>query len=119
MSCHPRVPAWTTSIHTHLPQWTKPQVTVLALWSLGRVWARSCAWTAVSAFLATWLHRKEDAVRQPWRACCYEATAKRGTARHARVVAPCCVPLWAWGVGPWEGTQVALWPLLPRPWAPA
>jgi hypothetical protein len=32
------------------------------------VLARSCAWTAVSAFLATGLHRKEDAVRPQWRA---------------------------------------------------
>jgi hypothetical protein len=67
MSCHPRVTEWTTIIHTHLPHVTKPQVTVLALWSLGMVLARSCALTAVSAFLATWLHRKEDAVRQPLR----------------------------------------------------
>lgn len=70
--------------------------------------ARSWALTAVSACLATWLHRKEDAVRQQWRAFCSEATAKRGTARHALVVAPCCVPLLAWGVGQWEGTPVAL-----------
>jgi hypothetical protein len=108
MSCHPRVTAWTTIIHTHWPHLTKPQAMVLALWSLGMVFARSCAWTAVSAFLATWLHRKEDAVRQQWRAFCYEATAKRGTARHELVVETCFVPLLAWVVGQWEGTQVAL-----------
>ena len=108
MSCHPRVTEWTTIIHTHLPHLTKPQVTVLALWSLGMVLARSCALTAVSAFLATWLHRKEDAVRQQLREFCYEATAKRGTARHALVVETCFVPLLAWVVGQWEGTQLAL-----------
>ena len=72
------------------------------------VLARSCALTAVSAFLATWLRRKEDAVRQQLREFCYEATAKRGTARHALVVEPCFVPLLAWVVGQWEGTQLAL-----------
>ena len=108
MSCHPRVTAWTTIIQTRLPHLSKPQATVLALWSLGMVLARSCALTAVSAFLATWLHRKEDAVRQQWREFCYEATAKRGTARHALVVETCFVPLLAWVVDQWEGTQLAL-----------
>ena len=70
MSCHPRVTEWTTTIHTHLPHLTKPQATVLALWSLGMVLARSCALTAVSAFLAMWLHRQEDTVRQQLREFC-------------------------------------------------
>ena len=108
MSCHPRVPAWTTIIHTRLPHVTKPQATVLALWSLGMVLARSCALTAVSVCLATWLHRKEDAVRQQLRECCYEATAKRGSARQALVVETCCVPWLAWVVDHWEGTPWAL-----------
>jgi hypothetical protein len=108
MSCHPRVTAWTTIIQTRLPHLSKPQATVLALWSLGMVLARSCALTAVSAFLATWLHRKEDAVRQQLREFCYEATAKRGTARHELVVETCFVPLLAWVVDQWEGTQLAL-----------
>src|SRR5437016_11856049 len=108
MSGHPRVTEWTTIIRTHLPQLTKPQATVLALWSLGMVLARSCALTAVSVFLATWLHRKEDAVRQQLREFCYEATAKRGTARQELVVETCFVPLLAWVVGQWEGTQLAL-----------
>jgi hypothetical protein len=108
MSCHPRVTEWTAIIHTHLPHLTKPQATVLALWSLGMVLARSCALTAVSAFLAVWLHRKEDAVRQQLREFCYEATAKRGPARQELVVEPCFVPLLAWVVDQWEGTQLAL-----------
>jgi hypothetical protein len=72
------------------------------------VLARSCALTAVSAFLAPWLGRKEQTVRQQWRELCSEATAKRGTARCALAVAPCFVPLLAWVVGQWEGTQLAL-----------
>jgi hypothetical protein len=97
-----------TTIHTHLPHLTKPPATVLALWSLGMVLARSCALTAVSAFLAMWLHRKEDTVRQQLREFCYEATAKRGTARQALVVETCFIPLLAWIVDQWEGTQLAL-----------
>ena len=55
-----------TATQTHLP--IEPaQATVLALWSLGMVLARSCALTAVRAFLATWLGRKEPAVRQQLR----------------------------------------------------
>lgn len=51
-------------IRTHLPTLIKPQVTVLALWSLGMVLARSCALTAVTAFLAPWVRRPEQTVRQ-------------------------------------------------------
>ena len=83
MACHPRVTAWSAIIHARLPALTKPHATVLALWSLGMVVARSGAWTAVSAFLATWLHRQEEPVRQQWRECCSEATAKRGESRRA------------------------------------
>ena len=108
MSCHPRVTEWTRTIHARLPHLSTPQAPVLALWSLGMVLARSCALTAVSAFLATWLHRKEPAVRQQLREFCYEATAKRGTTRCALAVEPCFVPLLAWVVDQWEGTQLAL-----------
>src|SRR6266704_775692 len=69
---------------------------------------RSCALTAVSAFLATWLGRKEPAVRQQLREFCSEAPAKRGTARQELVVETCFGPLLAWVVDQWEGTQLAL-----------
>ncbi len=72
------------------------------------VLARSCALPAVRGFLATWLGRKEPAVRQPLRAFCSETTATRGTARQALGVETCCVPLVAWVVAQWEGTQWAL-----------
>src|SRR5215468_683373 len=108
MSCHPRVTAWSTIMHAHLPHLSTAQATVLALWSLGMVLARSCALTAVSAFLATWLGRKEAAVYQQVRELCYEATAKRGTARQELVVETCFRPLLTWVVDQWEGTQMAL-----------
>jgi hypothetical protein len=108
MSCHPRVTEWTLTIQAHMPHLSKPQATVLALGSLGMVLARSCALTAVSAFLAPWLKRKEPTVRQQLREFCYAATAKRGPTRCALAVEPCCVPLLAWVVDQWEGTQLAL-----------
>ena len=97
----------------------KPQATVLALWSLGMALARSCALTAVSGCLATWLHRKEEAVRQRWREVCYEAAAKRGTAREALRAETCCMPLLAWSVSWWQGTPLALALSRRRPWAAA
>ena len=56
MACHPRGTEWTTIIHAHLPHLSTAQATVLALWSLGMVLARSCALTAVSAFLDVSTH---------------------------------------------------------------
>src|SRR5882724_187387 len=108
MSCHRRVTEWTTIIRTHLPQLSAPQATVLALWSLGMVLARSCALTAVAVFLAVWLHRKEQTVRQQLREFCYEAEAKRGAQRQAVAVEPCFVPLLRWVLSGWHGTQLAV-----------
>ena len=107
-SCHPRGPEWTMTIPAHLPHLSTPHATVLALGSLGMGLARSCALTAVRAFLATWLCRKEPAVRQQLRAFCYEATAKRGTVRQELVVETGFVPLLPWVVDQGEGTQLAL-----------
>src|SRR6266436_334470 len=81
MSCHPRVTEWTMTIQAHMPHLSTPQATVLALWSLGMVRARSCALTAVSAFLAQWSERNANTMRQQLREFCYEAGAKRGAHR--------------------------------------
>ncbi len=49
MAGHPEaVYQWTQEVTTHLPHLSKPQATVLALWSLGMVLARSCSLTAVT-----------------------------------------------------------------------
>jgi Transposase DDE domain len=108
MSCHSPVTEWTTLIRLHLPHLSKPQATVLALWSLGMVLARSCALTAVAAFLSVWLQRQEQTVRQQLREFCYEAEAKRGDQRQALCVERCFVPLLAWVLRRWQGTQLAL-----------
>lgn len=59
---------WLTTIMHHLSHVSKPQATVVAMWSFGRVLARSCALTAVSHLLAKGLRRKEQTVRQQLRA---------------------------------------------------
>jgi hypothetical protein len=99
---------WTAEVTTHMPHLSKPQATVLALWSLGMVLARSCALTAVSLFLATGLDRKPNTVRQQLREWCYEAKAKRGGPRHEVKVETCFAPLVGWVLSWWEGHQLAL-----------
>ena len=108
MSCQSRMAEWTAVIRTHLPMLSQPQATVLALWSLGMVLARSCALTAVAVFLAAWCHRKEQTVRQQWREFCYEVEAKQGEHRQALAIEPCFEPLRRWVLSGWQGTQVAL-----------
>jgi hypothetical protein len=93
---------------THLPHLSKPQATVLALWSLGMVLARSCALTAISVWLATMLQRQENTVRQQLREWCYEAEAKRGDQRQALAVEACFVPMLQRILRTGQGTQLAL-----------
>lgn len=107
MSCQQAVYQWTQVVTTHMPHLSKPQATVLALWSVGMVLARSCALTAVSLFLATGLERKPNSMRQQLREWCYEAPAKRGGPRQELQVESCFAPLLAWVLKWWEGTQLA------------
>jgi hypothetical protein len=108
MSCQRAVYQWTEMVTTHLPHLSKPQATVLALWSVGMVLARSCALSAVSAFLARGLERKPNTVRQQLREFCYEAQAKRGKPRQELQIETCFAPLLQWIVSWWEGHQLAL-----------
>ena len=108
MSAPPSVAQWTQLVATQLPHLSQPQATVLALWSLGLVLARSCGLTAVSVFLASLQHRKENTVRQQLREWCYEAPAKRGAQRQALAVEACFAPLLRWVLQWWQGSQLAL-----------
>src|SRR5512144_1947830 len=90
------------------PHLSKPQATVLALWSLGMALARSCALGAAASWLAAWLGRQANTVRQQLREFCYEAPAKRGSQRQALVVERRFAPLLAWVLRGWEGSQLAL-----------
>ena len=94
MFCQAGFDQWLTTIMQHLSHVSKPQATVLALWSLGMVLARSCALTAVTAFLAAWLRRQEQTVRQQLREWCDEADATRGDQRQAFVRRPALSPCW-------------------------
>ena len=98
------------------PHLSKPQATVLALWSLGMVLARSCALTAVATFLAVWLRRQEPTVRQQRREFCRR---RRGQARR-----PAPSQLGRARAGPAAGWVLAAgrapswpWPSTPPPWA--
>jgi len=108
MSCQKAVYQWTREVTTHLPHLSKSQATVLALWSVGMVLARSCALTAVANFLATWQERQANSVRQQLREFCYEAEAKRGAKRQALEVEGCFAALLGWVLSWWEGQQLAL-----------
>lgn len=108
MFCQAGFDPWLMTIMQHLPHLSKPQALVLALWSMGMVFARSCALTAVSTLLAAGLERKDQTVRQQLREWCYEAAAKRGRQRQVLCVECCFAPLLAWVLSWWEGTQLAL-----------
>jgi Transposase DDE domain len=108
MFCQAGFAQWLTTIMQHLPHLSKPQATVLALWSLGMVVARSCALTAVSHLLAKGLRRKEQTVRQQLREWYYDAQRKRGAKRQALHVETCFPVLLGWVVSWWQGTQLAL-----------
>lgn len=99
---------WSAEVAAAFPQLSKPQATVLALFSLGMVFARSCAITSVAALLAVALERPFNTVRQQLRESCWEAAAKAGTQRQELVVESCFVPLLGWIVRRWQGAQLAL-----------
>lgn len=108
MSAPPSVTQWTQLVATQLPHLSRPQASVLALWSLGLVLARSCGLTAVSVFVAGLQDRQENTVRQQLREWCYEAPAKRGAQRQALAVETCFAPLLRWVLQWWHGNQLAL-----------
>ena len=108
MSCQSAVCQWTEVVTTHMPHLSKPQAAVLALWSLGMVFAHSWAVTAVSLFLAQGLERKPNTVRQQLREFCSEAKAQRGGARQEITVETCFAPLLAWVLSWGDGQQLAL-----------
>jgi hypothetical protein len=89
MSYQANIDQWQTTSMQHLPHLSKPQATVLALWSVGMVRARSCALTAVSTMVAAVDGRKEHTIRQRLREGDDEASAKRGTARRTLDVETC------------------------------
>jgi hypothetical protein len=68
MGCQASFDPWLTTIMPPLSPLRKPQATVLALWRVGMVLARSCALSAVSSLRAEGLQRTEQTGRQRLRA---------------------------------------------------
>ena len=99
---------WTATVQEALPHLSKPQATVLALFSLGMVFARSCAVSAVAAVLAVGLDQSVNTVRQRLREFAWDAEAKAGAKRREIAVEACFVPLLRWILSRWQGTQLAL-----------
>jgi hypothetical protein len=108
MLCQASFDQWRTTIMQHLSHWSTPQGTVLALWSVGMVLARSCALSAGSPLLAQGMQRQEQTGRPHLRAWYYAAPRKRGTTRQPLRVATCFPLLLGWGGGWWQGTPLAL-----------
>lgn len=108
MSCQERLYEWRAEVAVHLPHLRWPEVTVLALWSLGMVLARSCGLSAVATVLAVGLGTKENTARQQLREWCYDARDKKGAQRRELVVETCFAPLLGWVLSRWRGTQLAL-----------
>ena len=101
MICSERVSQWTAIVSRHLPHLSRPQATVLALWSLGMVLARSCGLSQVSALLALLLGQPEETLRQRLREWYYPAEDKAGTKRRTLEVATCFAPLLRWVLAWW------------------
>lgn len=99
---------WQAELAKRLPGLSVAQVRVLAEWSLGMVFGRSCALTMVSLVWATAKREQLGTVRQRLREWCYAAKQKRGSKRQAVEVEACFPALLAWIVGNWSGRQLAL-----------
>ena len=108
MTRHAGLSQWTDCVSTNLPHLTKPQATVLALWSFGIACTRSCGRDTVATFLALLLGQKVANLDQRLYEWCLDAPDKAGIKRTALDVTACFVPLLAWIVRLWRGTELAL-----------
>lgn len=108
MSRHEQLSEWTTTVSTNMPQLSKPQATVLALWSFGIAFTRSCGRGTVATFLALLLEQKLACLEQRLYDWCLNASDKAGGKRQDVDVTTCFVPLLRWIVLLWSGTQLAL-----------
>lgn len=80
----------------------------LALWSLGRIVARSCSLTVVAWAWAPLVKEKFSTLRERLRDLYREAPAKAGTQRCQLDRDTCWAPWLAWVVEGWRGQQRAL-----------
>ena len=99
---------WTDSVSTNLPHLSMPQARLLAWWSYGIAFTRSCGRGTVATFLALLLDLKLANVEQRLYEWCKDAPDKAGHKRQDLDVSTCFVPLLRWIVRLWSGTQLAL-----------
>jgi hypothetical protein len=91
-----------------MPHLTKPQAVVLALWSFGIACTRTYGRGTVATFLGLLLHQKVANLDQRWYEWCLDASDKAGAKRTALDVTTGFVPLLAWIVRLWHGSELAL-----------
>jgi hypothetical protein len=91
-----------------LPPLRAAQARVLALWSYGMVFTRSCTCHPVTVFLGLVLGKGYHALRQCLREWCYAAADKRGLNRRAVDVPACVAPLLGWVLRLWPSAQLTL-----------
>lgn len=102
------VSQWVGEVTRELPCLSPAQARVLAWWSYGMAYTRSCACHTVAVFLGLLLGRGYHATRQCLREWCYDAEDKRGLGRRAVEVTSCFAPLLGWVLRRWSGTRLAL-----------
>lgn len=108
MSRHDGLSEWTTTVSTNMPHLSTPQARLLAWWSYGIAFTRSCGRGTVATFLALLLDQKLANVEQRLYEWCKDAPDKAGHKRQELDVSLCFVPLLRWIVRLWRSTQLAL-----------
>jgi hypothetical protein len=96
MSRYPQLYPWTQEIATRLPTLSPALATVLALWTIGMIFARRCGLDSVTTHVASLLGQGFDIVRQRLREFYQEAQAKRDTNRKDFQTDTCFTPLLGW-----------------------
>lgn len=99
---------WIRTVTTQMPQLSKPQAVVLAMWSFGMVMVNSCGLTTVSVFLAQFLGKKENSVRQQLRESYWDSKDKKGKKRAELDVTTCFGPLMRWILQGWSPEEKRL-----------
>src|SRR5215212_470687 len=108
MSRHDQLSEWTSTVSTNLPHLSKPQATVLALWSFGIAFTRSCGRSTVATFLSLLLNQKLSTIEQRLYDWCLDAKDKDGGKRRELDVSSCFAPLLSWILRLWSSKQLAL-----------
>lgn len=108
MSRHDLLSEWIPTVSTNMPHLSSPQATVLALWSFGIAFTRSCGRGTVATFLSLLLEQKLASIEQRLYDWCLDAPDKAGGKRQDLDVSLCFAPLLSWISRLWSTKQLAL-----------